>query len=176
MKGIHLTLVLGLAACASSGEKAPDAGGNHAAHLNAQPWERDPYTRTSEIVIDGAVAGYLVEYQPIPDGTQVERALPTGSYRIEGKRFEPIGFVSPSGDVRRFVADGSESLGSWRLEEGLKLFFKTSSRVQLRELRPAPPPKAPAPKEGSEKGDGKGDGKKEGEAGGEKKDGPAGGK
>jgi len=172
MKGIHLTLVLSLAACASPDEKAPDAGGNHAAHLNAQPWERDPYTRTSEIVIDGAVAGYLVEYQPIPDGMQVERALPTGSYRIEGRKFEPIGFVSPRGDVRRFVADGSESLGSWRLEEGLKLFFKTSSRVQLRELRPAPPPKAPAPKAGPDKGDGK----KEGEAGGEKKDEPAGGK
>ena len=172
MKGIHLTLVLGLAACASSDERAPDAGGNDAAHLNAQPWERDPFTRTSEIVVNGALAGYLVEYQAIPAGMQAQRALPTGSYRIEGRKFEPIGFISPRGDVRRFTKDGSESLGNWRLEEGLKLFFKTNSRVQLRELRPTPPPKAPAPKEGPDKGDGK----KEGEAGGEKKDEPAGGK
>jgi hypothetical protein len=175
MKGIHLTLVLGLAACASSGERAPEAGSNHAAHLNAQPWERDACTRTSEIVIDGAVVGYLVEYRPIPAGMQVERALPTGSYKIEGKRFDLIGVVSPNGEVRRISAGASESLGNFRLEEGLKRFFGSSSRVELRELHPAPPPK-PAPKEGPEKGDDKGDGKKEGEEGGEKAPEPSGGK
>lgn len=172
MKGIHLTLVLGLAACASSGEGAPETASKEPAHLRAQPWERDAFTSTSEIVIDRKVVGYLVEYEPIPAGAQAERALPTGSYRIEGLKFELIGFISPSGDVRRLKADGSETLGNFRLEEGLKRFFASTTRVELRPLQPAPPPKPPAQKEGGEKGDGK----KEGEEGGEKKPEPSGGK
>lgn len=172
MNRIHLTLVLGLAACAGTGEKAPESPESqvkHDSHVKSDPWERDPFTRTSEIVIEKAVVGYLVEYQPIPAGEKVERDFPTGSYLIEGKKLELIGYVSPRGDVRRCVKDGSESIGVWSLEEGLKRFFQSDKRVELRELRPSPPPKAPAPKEGDEK-------KKEGEEGGEKKDEPSGGK
>lgn len=175
MKGIHLTLVLALAACAGTDEKAPGSDESHVrhdGHVKSQPGERDLFTRTSEIVIDKAVVGYLVEYQPLPAGSRIERDLPTGSYLIEGRKFDLIGVISPSGDVRRISKSGSESIGVWNLEEGLKRFFGSSTRVELRELRTSPPPKPPAPKEG----EGKGDEKKEGEEGGAKKDEPTGGK
>jgi hypothetical protein len=79
------------------------------------------------------------------------RALPTGSYRIQGLDFEDVGFISPRGQVFRYVAGGSVSLGTWSLEEGLRVFFHGGGRVRWIELQPtAPrPPKAPtAPKEG----------------------------
>jgi hypothetical protein len=175
------SLAAGLAACAGSEAKAPDTAVKndgsdaHAAHVAAQPWERDPFTRTSEILTDGAVVGYLVEYQAIPVGVLVERALPTGSYRIQGVHFEELGFVTPRGDVRRYVAGGSESLGVWRLDEGLRRFFGKSSRVQLKELAPLAPAKAAAPAKGEKKGE-EGDAKKDGDAGGEKKKDASGGK
>ncbi|HET6162576.1 MAG TPA: hypothetical protein VFG37_02840 [Planctomycetota bacterium] len=144
MKGFGYALLLGLLAC-SSGPKKEPAPAKVEPPLRAQPWERDPYTRTSEVLIDGALVGYLVEYQAIPAGASADRAFPTGTYRIQDLRFEDVGYVTKNGDVRRFVKGGaSESLGNWRLEEGLRRFYGSSSRTVLRELVPAPPPKPAA--------------------------------
>lgn len=157
--------------CAGTASETAAAKSTATSKVAAQPWERDPYTRTSEILIDGAVVGYLVEYQEIPVGVQLERALPAGSYRIQGPRFDDIGFVTPRGDVRRFTPTGSDSLGIWPLEEGLRRFFGKSARAQLRPLPlPAPPKAAPAgdaPKAESGEAAPAGGEKKEGEAGGQ---------
>ena len=140
MKGFGFALLLGLLACSSEPEKEP-APAKVEPPLRAQPWERDPYTRTSEVLIDGALVGYLVEYQAIPAGASADRAFPTGTYRIQDLRFEDVGYVTKNGDVRRFVKGGaSESLGNWRLEEGLRRFYGSSSRTVLRELQPADRP------------------------------------
>ncbi len=142
MKGSGLALTLGLLACSGAPAKPPVAAAKAEPPLNAQPWERDPFTRTSEVLIDGALVGYVVDYQPLPAGSLIERRLPTGTWLIQDLRFENVGFVSPRGDVRRYVKDGStESLGVWRFEEGLRRFYDTPNRVVLRELAPAPPPK-----------------------------------
>jgi hypothetical protein len=157
--------ILAHGAC-SSGPARPEPGPKSAA---AQPWERDPYTRTSQIEIDGNPVGYLVEYQPIPAGSGVSRQLPTGSYRIQDRRLEDIGFISPRGDVRRYVAGGSESIGSWSLEEGILRFFGGGRRARFFEIEPAVvKPAAPEPAKTE---------KAEGEAGeeGEAKDEGAGG-
>jgi hypothetical protein len=141
MKGFGFAVLLGLLGCSSEPEKKP-APAKVEPPLRAQPWERDPYTRTSEVLIDGALVGYLVEYQPIPAGASADRAFPTGTSRIQDLRFEDVGYITPRGDVRRFVkSGGSESLGVWRVEEGLRRFYGSSSRTVLRELQPAPPPK-----------------------------------
>ena len=141
MKGFGYALLLGLLACSSEPEKEP-APAKVEPPLRAQPWERDPYTRTSEVLIDGALVGYVVEYQAIPAGASADRSFPTGTWRIQDLRFEDVGYVTKNGDVRRYVKGGtSESLGNWRLEEGLRRFYGSSSRTVLRELQPAPPPK-----------------------------------
>ena len=146
MKGFGFALTLGLLGCSSEPENEPAPAAKAEPPLRAQPWERDPYTRTSEVRIDDALVGYVVEYQPIPAGALVDRTFPTGTYRIQDMKFYDVGYVTPRGDVRRFVAGGaSESLGVWRLEEGLRRFYGSSSRTVLRELQPAPPPKPAAP-------------------------------
>ncbi len=105
----------------------------------AQPWEVVPYARTSEILVDGAPVGYLIEYQPIPTGITATRALPTGSYRIQGRDFEDVGFVSPRGEFHRHLkGGGSESLGNWNLETGLLRFFDGVRQVKLVPLEPTP--------------------------------------
>jgi len=152
MKGFGFAVLLGLLGCSSEPENEPAPAAKVEPPLRAQPWERDPYTRTSEVLIDGALVGYLVEYQPIPAGASADRAFPTGTSRIQDLRFEDVGYVTPRGDVRRYVQGGSsESLGVWRLEEGLRRFYGSSSRTVLRELQPAPPPKPVAP--GKDAGD-----------------------
>ena len=151
MKGFGLALTVGLLACSSSPKRPPAAPAAPETKIRAQPWERDPFTRTSEILVDGALVGYLVEYQAPPAGAAADRALPTGSYRIQDLRFEDVGFVSPRGEVRRYTKSGpSESLGFWPLEEGLRRFYGTSSRTVLRELEPAPPPKPVVEEKGGE--------------------------
>jgi hypothetical protein len=151
MKGFGLALTVGLLACSSSPEKTPAAPAAPETKVRAQPWERDPFTRTSEVLIDGALVGYLVEYQKPPAGAAADRALPTGSYRIQDLRFEDVGFVSPRGEVRRYTKGGSsESLGFWRIDEGLRRFYGSSSRAVLRELEPAPPPKPVVEEKGGE--------------------------
>ena len=146
MKGFGFALLLALLACSSEPRNEPAPAAKAEPTLRAQPWERDPYTRTSEVLIDGAVVGYLVEYQAIPAGASADRSFPTGTYRIQDLHFEDVGYVTKNGEVRRFVKGGaSESLGSWRLEEGLRRFYGASSRTVLRELQPAPPPKPAAP-------------------------------
>ncbi len=141
MRVAGLALLALLAACAS----AMDAG---SATVAAQPWEREPFTRTSQIEIDGDRVGYLVEYEPTPSGTSVERALPVGSYRIQARDFEDVGFISPRGEVRRYAGGGSVSLGYWSLEEGLIVFFGGGRRARLMLLETARPPPASAPDAG----------------------------
>ena len=152
MRVLVVASLLAVAACSGPGGTEPGT----TAHPSdvAQPWGREPYTRTSEIEIDGKLVGYLVEYQPIPAAVDVERRFPTGSYRIQGLDFDDVGFITPRGAVYRHVQGGSTSLGSWPLEEGLRAFYGGGARIRLVPLAPAPPrkPAAPAaePKEGSE--------------------------
>ena len=150
MKGFGFALLLGLLACSSEPKNEP-APAKVEPPLRSQPWERDPYTRTSEVLIDGALVGYVVEYQAIPAGASADRAFPTGTFRIQDLHFEDVGYVTKNGDVRRFVKGGaSESLGNWRLEEGLRRFYGSSSRTVLRELVPAPPKPLAAAKDAGE--------------------------
>ena len=141
MRVAGLALLVALAAACSGPERGAVPAGSAAA---SQPWERDPYTQTSTIEIDGNPVGYLVEYQPIPAGVDVQRVLPAGSYRIQAKDFEDIGFITKRGELRRYAPGGSTSLGTWSLEDGLLQFFHGERRVKLAVLEPRPP-KAPAP-------------------------------
>lgn len=140
MRSAGLALLAVFAACAAS----PGDDLSPAARAAAQPWERDAFTRTFEIEIDGRVVGHLVEYQPIPAGVGIERALPTGSYRIQRLDFEDDGFISPRGGFWRLTAAGSESLGWWPLQEGLRVYFGGGQRVRLNALEPVTPKPAAA--------------------------------
>jgi hypothetical protein len=129
----------------------------------AQPYGRDPFTRTSQIEIDGKVVGYLVEYQPVPTAVDVQRNLPTGSYLIEDPRFEDVGFISPRGQFFRYLPNStaSTSLGAWPLEEGLRHFYGGGMRIRVTPIEPtAPKPAAPAaaPAKEGEKKEGEGEG------------------
>ena len=96
---------------------------------------RDPYTRTLSVLVSDAVIGYVVRYDEVPLHSDVERALPAGTYRILNLDLEEVGIVTPGGDFRRHTLPGySESIGHFRLEEGLKRFFGTSGRVSFRPL------------------------------------------
>jgi hypothetical protein len=142
MRVAGLALLVACAACGSSRthDSPPPL------RAAAQPWERDPYTQTSTVEIDGKPVGYVVEYQPIPAGVDVQRALPTGSYRIQGLGFEDLGFVTLHGDVCRYVDGGSESIGQWPLDQGLIRFFgNTGHRARLVALEPTPPKSAAPP-------------------------------
>ncbi len=114
------------------------ADDDQAPRAAAQPWEVDPYSRTEEIFVDGTAVGYLVSYDAIPDGTVLQRAMPTGSYRIQDRRFEDVGFISPRGLVFRHSADGAQALGFHPLEEGLLNFFGGRRQVKLVALRSMP--------------------------------------
>ena len=145
MKGFGFGLTLGLLACSGAPTHPPAPAAANEPALRAQPWERDAFTRTSEVVIDGTLTGYVVEYQAPPTGAVVDRSLPTGTWLIQDLRFENVGFVTPRGEVRRFARDGSsETLGVWRLEEGLRRFYGATNRAVLKELEPAPPTKPAA--------------------------------
>jgi len=155
MRVTAVALLLAGAGCSTPA--SPDSASRPGAPAQAaQPWGRDPFTRTSQIEIDGNLAGYLVSYEPIPAGVEAARALPTGSYRIQARDFEDVGFISPRGEVRRHAASGSVSLGTWDLESGLLLFFGGGQRVRLAAIEPAParrPVAATAPEAGAEAGD-----------------------
>src|SRR5262249_17260884 len=133
-----------------SEQSGPSGAGPLAAATN--PHERDPYTRTWEIEIDGKRVGYLVEYQPLPPGSGIERALPEGSYRIQGPRFGDLGYSTPAGGVGRYRNGASSvSLGKWQRDDGLLQFFGGARRVNLKPLTlpaPAPTPATPPKTEG----------------------------
>jgi hypothetical protein len=162
MRAAAVSSLLFLSACAA----APESAAPPAPRAAAQPWGRDPFTRTSQIEIDGNRVGYLVEYLPIPPAVTVERSLPLGSYRIQAADFEDVGFITPRGEVRRFIEGGSTSLGTWSLEEGLLTFFAGERRVRLAPLEPTPPkPRAAAPEKAAGGGGAEGEESGSGESG-----------
>ena len=147
-----------LASCGTSGD-VPQESARPAKLDAAHPWGRDPFTRTSEVQIAGKTVGYLVEYQPIPAGEIVDRSLPTGSYRIQDREFEDVGFISPRGEISKLTNGGSRSIGFWKLDEGLLVFFGGSGVLLITPLEPMPPrapvnpASAPAAGEGGKTGE-----------------------
>ena len=154
MKVAGLALLAALASlmhgCAGTAASAERLGPADA----SQPWGRDPFTLTHTILVDGGQTGYLVEYQPTPVAVDVQRSLPTGSYRILDLHFEDVGFISPRGETWRHGAHGPLSLGNWSLKEGLARFFdRPDGHVKLIALAPTPQSApatalAPAPDQG----------------------------
>lgn len=133
----------------------------------AQPWEIDPYTTTREIFVDGASVGYLVSYDAIPEGVELERDFPTGGARILDRRFEDIGFVSPRGLFFRHTTDpagvrDTQALGYHPLEEGLRQYFGGRLRSQLMPFTARPPAAASAAPTDVEGAEGEGAGEEDG--------------
>jgi hypothetical protein len=148
MRVTAVSLLVAVAACASQDERAGSAesaaaGLAPSVESSARARGREPFTRTSEIEIDGERVGYLVEYLPIPAAVDAERALPTGSYRIQAADFEDVGFMSPRGELYRFRGTESVALGHWSRDTGLLTFFGGGRRIVLRPLEPSP--RRPAP-------------------------------
>ncbi len=159
------SILCGCSATRSTEDNAANDAGPRGA---AQPWEVDPYSRTEQIFVDGTPVGYLVSYDAIPDGLVLERAMPTGSARIQDLQFEDVGFVSPRGLFFRHSAKGAQALGYHPLEEGLLQFFGGGRRVKLAALEPsARPTVAPSEEAGSDEAaeEGAGDDEVESEEG-----------
>jgi hypothetical protein len=164
LAALHLT-GLQLTGCAANSE-AGERNGKTAA-LAVQPWEIDPYTHTDQIIVDGAVVGYLVTYDALPDGSGIERVFPAGGRRILDTRFEDIGYVSPRGLFGRLGRKGAvDELGHHELNAGLARFFGGAMQATL--IAFTAPEKRAAPMAA---GDGaEGDAAAEGDAGGGESD------
>ena len=106
-------------------------------HFRTSAPIREAYTRYFEVVADGEVVGHLLSYDELPVYDETERTLPAGSHRIQSLDFRDLGYVTITGDIRRFDGrGGSASLGQFELEPGLARFF-AADQVKLRPLKPA---------------------------------------
>ena len=116
--------------CAAGTDAAERAG--RSAGLAVQPWEIDPYTHTEQIIVDGNAVGYLVTYDALPAGMEIERIFPAGGRRILAARFEDVGYVTPRGLFGRHGARGAvEELGYHELNSGLIQFFGGAAQAKL---------------------------------------------
>jgi hypothetical protein len=121
-----------LAACSSTADDAATAPAAERGAPTQQAARELSFTATSEIRFDGELVGYLVEVQPVPEGTVDSRPWEPGTALIQDKRFQFIGFISPRGTTYRFDEDETaQAVGFGSRSAGIAAFFRRNGEPQL---------------------------------------------
>ena len=84
---------------------------------------REPFTTYLKVTRDGVTVGYVVRFDPIPEGVQIDGESREGTMLVENSKFERIGFITRFGKGYMYEGADSREVGQGTLEYLLPAFF-----------------------------------------------------
>ncbi|MFH0944849.1 MAG: hypothetical protein V2A76_06595 [Planctomycetota bacterium] len=138
---ISLAAVAALTACSSfqygdpSPVTTPEPAAIDGVVIPDSPPLREPFTTYLKVTRDGVTVGYMVRFDPLPEGSDIDADGREGTLLVENSRFERIGFITRLGKGYLHEGADSKEVGQGTLEKLLPAFFGERGTLEVSPLR-----------------------------------------